>query len=265
MQENILGEETLTGQEKIIVVNQASIEELEMIKRLREDGEDIRIALDEEIDNGLIDMEIKEPRIILRIREKGSFSSGSAELIEPFKAITDKISNVFSEFDGMIIVSGHTDKVPIKTHRFRSNWELSASRAVSVIHELSKNNLLKKKRFQIEAYADTLPVDSNDTFSGRAKNRRVEIILDYSKQRNSQFFQENLDAQAVVNNMKISSGLNIQQDNSANIKNIKKEVTSKQLQIAQKGIKKNNVKADKFMKWEKPVSHENGQDAKLGL
>ena len=50
---------------------------------------------------------------------------------------------------------------------------------MSVIHELSRNKLLRKKRFQIEAYAETLPIDTNKTGSGRSRNRRVEIILDY--------------------------------------------------------------------------------------
>ena len=142
-------------------------------------GEAIRKALQDEIMEGLIDLDIEDKRIILRIREKGSFPSGSADLIEPFKVITGRISEVFSDFDGMIVVSGHTDNIPIHTDRFRSNWELSSSRAVSVIHELSKNKLLMKKRFQVAAYADTQPVDTNDTAYGRARNRRVEITLDY--------------------------------------------------------------------------------------
>lgn len=158
-----------------------SEEDLAMINRIKQDSEALRKALDEEIEQGLIDMKVTDQRIILMVREKGSFPSGSADLIEPFKDIASKISEVFSDFDGVIIVSGHTDKVPIKTYRFRSNWELSSSRAVSVIHELIKNKALKDKRFEIAAYADTQPIDTNDTVIGRAKNRRVEIMMDYSK------------------------------------------------------------------------------------
>ena len=76
----------------------------------------------------------------------------------------------------MIIVSGHTDNYPIRTRRFRSNWELSASRAVSVIHELSKDSVLRNKRYELAAYADTQPVDTNGTALGRAKNRRIEVL-----------------------------------------------------------------------------------------
>jgi len=160
---------------------QLSEEDLAMINRIKKDSEALRQALNEEIEQGLIDMEITDQRIILMVREKGSFPSGSADIIEPFKDMVSKISEVFSEFDGTIIVSGHTDNIPIKTYRFRSNWELSSSRAVSVIHELIKDKILKTKQFEVAAYADTQPIDTNATAIGRAKNRRVEIMMDYSK------------------------------------------------------------------------------------
>jgi chemotaxis protein MotB len=152
-----------------------------VIGRIKIDSALIRKELSDEIKNGLIDLQVEEQRIILRIREKGAFPSGSAQLIKPFSTITAKISKVFKDFDGMIIVSGHTDNYPIRTKRFRSNWELSASRAVSVIHELSKDSVLKKKKYELAAYAETQPVDKNNTAKGRAKNRRVEITMDYSK------------------------------------------------------------------------------------
>jgi chemotaxis protein MotB len=167
-------------EDKVAGNTSVSEEDLAMINRIKSDSEALRKALDKEIDQGLIDMEVEDQRIILMVREKGSFPSGSADLIAPFKVIVDKISEVFSDFDGVIIVSGHTDNIPIKTYRFRSNWELSSSRAVSVIHELLKDKALKNKRFEIAAYADTKPIDTNDTPAGRARNRRVEIMMDYS-------------------------------------------------------------------------------------
>ncbi len=157
-----------------------SEEEVRQIARIEKDTELVREALDKEIKEGIVDLEVTEKSIILRVREKGSFPSGSADIIKPFKTIVDKISEVFRSFEGVIIVSGHTDNIPIKTYRFRSNWELSSSRAVSVIHELVKTSALRDKHFKIAAYAETQPVDSNDTSAGRAKNRRVEIMMDYS-------------------------------------------------------------------------------------
>ena len=158
-----------------------SEEDLEIVKLIKKDSELLREVIDEEITKGLIEMKVTQKRIILMVREKGSFSSGSADVIAPFKVVVAKLSKVFSDFNGVIIVSGHTDNIPINTYRFRSNWELSSSRAVSVIHELTKEKLLKKKNFEIAAYADTNPIDTNETVVGRSKNRRVEIMMDYSK------------------------------------------------------------------------------------
>ncbi len=155
-------------------------EEIELRERIKQDNRRLEETLVKEIEEGAVDLEITERGIIIRVREKGSFPSGSADIIKPFENIVDKISAVFRSFDGVIIVSGHTDNIPIKTNRFRSNWELSSSRAVSVIEELVKTSALREKRFKIAAYAETQPVDSNDTSIGRAKNRRVEIMMDYS-------------------------------------------------------------------------------------
>lgn len=147
---------------------------------IKTDGKAIRVALDEEVTKGLIELEITDKRIVLRIKEKASFPSGSERLIKPFNTIAEKIGSVFSGFDGLIIVSGHTDNYPIHTSRFRSNWELSSSRAVSVIHALKNNDALKDKKYQVAAYAETRPIDTNKTILGRASNRRVEILFDYT-------------------------------------------------------------------------------------
>ncbi len=156
-----------------------SKEKLERIKRVEHDSKVIRKELSKEIKKGLIELEVKDEQIILRVREKGSFPSGSAKIIKPFKLVANKIADVFNDFNGEIIVSGHTDNLPIHTDRFRSNWELSASRAVSVIEVLQKQPKLKNKHFELEAFADTKPLVSNKTWKGRAKNRRVEIELSY--------------------------------------------------------------------------------------
>ena len=183
---NAMMDDTADNDNKSAALDEKLVKRLTELKqvtlaKIQADAEAIREELKEEIKNGIIEVDVKDERIILRIREKGSFLSGSADLIEPFNAVTGKIGKVFNDFDGMIIVSGHTDSVPIKTGRFRSNWELSSSRAVSVIHALATNSVLTQKRFEIAAFADTKPVDSNDTYLGRSKNRRVEIMLDYSK------------------------------------------------------------------------------------
>jgi len=144
---------------------------------IAEQAEKFKEALKAEIDEGLIDVETQLQRIVIRIREKGSFPSGDARLNRGFLPILGKIHDVLAFTDGKIAVAGHTDNVPISTPRYRSNWELSTSRATSVVHEFLKTGKIPAERFVLEGYAETQPLVPNDTSENRAKNRRVEIIV----------------------------------------------------------------------------------------
>jgi chemotaxis protein MotB len=146
-------------------------------KEVEEEAKDFKEALDKEIKQGLIQVETDMNRIVIRIREKGSFQSGDAKLNRGFLPILAKIHNVLAETNGKIAVAGHTDNIPINTPRYRSNWELSTSRATSVVHELLAGGVMPPDRFVLEGYADTQPLVPNDTSENRARNRRVEIIV----------------------------------------------------------------------------------------
>ncbi|PHS26568.1 MAG: type VI secretion system protein TssL [Methylophaga sp.] len=146
-------------------------------KEIAEEAEAFKKALEGEIAEGLIDIETESNRIVIRIREKGSFPSGDAKLNSAFLPIINKISEVLAKTGGQIAVAGHTDNIPINTPRYRSNWELSTSRAASVVHELLNSGDMPTERFVLEGYADTQPLTTNDTAENRAKNRRVEIII----------------------------------------------------------------------------------------
>jgi len=146
-------------------------------KEIAEEAEKFKQALEGEIEQGLIDVETQLNRIVIRIREKGSFPSGDARLNKGFLPIIAKIQSVLIKTDGQIAVAGHTDDIPINTPRYRSNWELSTSRATSVVHELLRNGEMPPERFVLEGYAETQALAPNDTADNRAKNRRVEIII----------------------------------------------------------------------------------------
>lgn len=146
-------------------------------KRLEESARLISNALGREIKSGSVDVEIEDKKIIIRIQEKASFGSGSADLKKAFRPLLGKVANILKDSEGRIRVAGHTDNLPIYTERYRSNWELSSARAVSVVHQMMLASKIPAKRFLIEGYADTRPLVSNRTAKGRAKNRRVEIIL----------------------------------------------------------------------------------------
>jgi len=149
-----------------------SDEKTKSAKRL----EQLKKALKEQIAAGSIEVSGDNERTIIRIREKGSFSSGNATLNRKFKPVLKKIANALEKTPGQIHISGHTDNIPISTFRFRSNWELSSARAVSILEQILKiNKNIPNKRIVIQGYADTIPLVPNTTPKNRATNRRVEI------------------------------------------------------------------------------------------
>ncbi len=134
-------------------------------------------SLSEEIDKGMIQIETAGQTIVIRIREKASFPSGAAHFHSGFLPVITKLRTSLQEIGGTIVVAGHTDNIPIKTTRFRSNWDLSAARAVSVVHELLDGVALDPARFVVEGHGDAHPLVPNDTAENRSLNRRVEMTI----------------------------------------------------------------------------------------
>lgn len=137
----------------------------------------LKVLFQEEISRGLIEVAQVGTRIVIRIRERGSFPSGSAELIKPFLPAIRKIGQAIRMVTGQVIIAGHTDNVPIHNARFRSNWDLSAARAVTLLRELKEVDAVDPSRITVAGHADTRPLMPNDTPLHRAHNRRVEVIL----------------------------------------------------------------------------------------
>jgi chemotaxis protein MotB len=147
------------------------------INEIKAEAEKIKQKLNVEIEQGLVTVETNGFRIVIRINEKGSFSSASSVLQPGFEPVMDKITQSVIESQGKVVVAGHTDDIPIKTIMYRSNWELSASRAVTVAQYMLEKNQIDPNRFLIEGHADTHPLEPNDSPHNRAVNRRVEIII----------------------------------------------------------------------------------------
>ena len=121
---------------------------------------------------------VKEKRgIVIRISDKVVFDVGKAEILPESRPVLDKIAAFLRDVPNRIQIEGHTDNIPIKTAAYPSNWELSASRAVSIMRYLTEQRSLDPERFSIGGYGEFRPLESNDTLEGRAKNRRVEIVL----------------------------------------------------------------------------------------
>lgn len=139
--------------------------------------EKLKKALKEQIAKGQIEVVGDDKRTTIRIREKGSFPSGSAKLRPGYEPVIKKIIVALKEMEGKIQVSGHTDNIPISTFRFESNWELSSARAVSILNAILKLGDIPPERFVVKGHADTEPLVPNTTAQNRALNRRVEIVV----------------------------------------------------------------------------------------
>ena len=146
-------------------------------KRMQAQAKALADTLEKELKRGLLEIETVKDEIVLRIREKGSFPSGSAKLQKSFYPVLRKIGKALNEVEGRIVVAGHTDNVPISTRKYSSNWLLSAARSATVVHHLIKIGKLTSSRVQIRAHAENEPIAPNNSNQNRAKNRRVEIIV----------------------------------------------------------------------------------------
>jgi len=148
----------------------------DMVAQTEQDAIELAQSLHDQIAAGEVEVETRGRQIIIRIREKGSFKTASAELADDYFDVLDEIREVLRVKPGKITVQGHTDNIPIKTARFRSNWELSSSRAVSVAHELMKDDI-NPMRFEVSGFGSSRPLIDNNTRENRARNRRVEIVI----------------------------------------------------------------------------------------
>ena len=138
----------------------------------------IRADMAKEIAGGKVEVERDGARIIIRLTEQGSFQSGRADLQPGFMQTLGQVAGTVSKTQGRVYIEGHTDNVPVMfNERFRSNWDLSGARAGAVADYMSANGLTAS-RISVAGYADTRPIDSNDSASGRSRNRRIEVIVD---------------------------------------------------------------------------------------
>ena len=125
-----------------------------------------------------VSTELSEEGLMIRLKEKALFASGSASLEDQSGKIVPVIAGVLSSMPERVTISGHTDNEPIATAQFPSNWELSSARALSLMRGLmSAQPSLNPARFSALGYSEYRPIASNDTEEGRAQNRRVEVFV----------------------------------------------------------------------------------------
>lgn len=141
----------------------------------------IKKQLEQEIsDEGYSDkvkVELNSEGLGIAIQDVVLFNSGDAEIIKDMSPLLSNISKMLSGLDNKIKVAGYTDNVPISNGKYRSNWDLSAMRAINVMNFISATGGIGQDKMSIQAYGEYMPKYSNDTEDGKARNRRVEIFV----------------------------------------------------------------------------------------
>ncbi|MCA9672901.1 MAG: OmpA family protein [Myxococcales bacterium] len=129
------------------------------------------------IDSGKLEVTTRKGRMIVKLKDKILFDPGKTKLKKDGSAALKELAAVLKEIDKRdFLVAGHTDNVPIRTRRFRSNWELSAARAVQVVKFLQRQGV-DPKHLAAAGYSEYDPVGDNSTKDGKRSNRRIEIVL----------------------------------------------------------------------------------------
>ena len=146
------------------------VELLPSLKRLNKDLED-------EIKTGKLELRLEARGLVISLRQSAFFPSGEDNIENKTLPTVKKLAEVIRAVPNAIQLEGHTDSRPIHTARFKSNWELSCARAIAVLDVLCDTFQLQRERFSVVGRAETLPVDTNDTPEGRARNRRVDVVI----------------------------------------------------------------------------------------
>jgi chemotaxis protein MotB len=128
------------------------------------------------VEQNLVEVRFSDNRVMVDMKDKMLFHSGSAQLARPAVQVLRDISQVLAKLPNQLQVEGNTDDRPIHTEEFPSNWELSAARAASVVHLMTRMGITPQRMSAI-GYGEHRPIAVNDTDEGRQKNRRVTLVV----------------------------------------------------------------------------------------
>lgn len=146
------------------------VELLPALNRLNKD-------LEVEIKKGKLEIHLEPRGLVISLKESAFFPSGGDSLDASTMPTMKTLAELIASLPNPIQLEGHTDSVPIHNGRFKSNWELSCARGIAVLSTLNTTFHLPIERFSVVGRADTSPVDTNDTPQGRARNRRVDVVI----------------------------------------------------------------------------------------
>ena len=130
-----------------------------------------------QVDSGAIRLRLSSRGLVITLEEKAFFPSGDDTIYSQAYPSVERVAKVIAGLPNSVRLEGHTDSVPIHTDRFKNNWELSTARSIAVLQLFETRFGLDSSRFAVAGYAQNIPAAPNDTEEGRARNRRVEIVI----------------------------------------------------------------------------------------
>lgn len=173
-------DETGSLQEKL----DATKDELATLRKKQREQEkrlqryrDLAKRLAETFKSEQLSVKVRNGKMVIEMRDNVLFNSGSAKVKDDGKKVLEELANVLQDIsDREFLVAGHTDNVPISSGRFEDNWELSTTRAANVVRYLKEKGV-SPEQLSAAGYSKFDPVADNSTEEGKAKNRRIEIVL----------------------------------------------------------------------------------------
>jgi chemotaxis protein MotB len=169
-----------------LVIQKGRRSDLEKISALEKELQAMKDARDQleqnlkpQMDDSSIKMEMKEKGLVITVLAEVLFDSGKATLKPNGVTVLEQVGTMLNDKLGQykVGIEGHTDTDPISKSNWKSNWELSAGRALTVLHALIDNSAVAPERLNILGYGEYTPVASNDTKADKQLNRRVEIVV----------------------------------------------------------------------------------------
>jgi chemotaxis protein MotB len=134
-------------------------------------------ALAPEIKRHVVDIKPKKEGLVVSLREMGFYESGSSTMRTSSIEAVDRLANVIIPRTENLRIEGHTDNIPIHNSHFPSNWELSTSRATELVRLFIVRYHVEPNRLSAAGFAEYHPVDDNSIPEGRARNRRIDIVI----------------------------------------------------------------------------------------
>src|SRR5260370_33084452 len=134
-------------------------------------------ALKGEISKGSVEVSLQQRGLVISLKQATFFPSGEDVIASEAYSSVERVARVIRGLPNPVRLEGHTDSVPISNSRFRNNWVLSAARAIAVLDLLSGTLDVARARLAVVGYAETVPIDTNETAAGRARNRRGAVLL----------------------------------------------------------------------------------------